>query len=481
MVSFVLALLCAPRNAPASEPESLSSLLSGERRRHPAESVGAILRALPGLSEGEREVARFLLADRIAELGLRDLAVAELRSLAGSFELAPAAFVALARLRDEAGESEALHAEARFAPWDRVADEDFDETVFRVARAAFETGRHAECRSWLQRVRPESDYFPFSRFVTAQSEYALGRTGRALEATEDLFRSPRVPLLQDRAAILAGDMLTEIGLYTDAVAVLSWPAAESAFRPRAERDAAVARTLAALETRDPAADTREAERLLDERESSIAAAVGSPAKLAARGEDLRRAWPSASLLQARRAWTAARAAEALDRMQGFGLGRVLEVLWESAPTTILYHLLFDERDVASPPPATVAAETRFFFVPEPSVAKLLAALALFDQPLAKGGCDGLAAQALRAEAARAALGRTPAPSLATLDRAARACDADGSVPLETALADALDRAVAAEALRRRRETREQRRRLAEAIAGFRFAASRRPQTAEERP
>ncbi len=482
MVSFVLALLCAPRNAPASEPESLSDLLSGDRRRHPAESVGAILRALPRLSEGEREVARFLLAGRLAELGLRDLAAAELRSLAGSFELAPAAFVALARLRDEAGESEALHAEARFAPWDRIAEGDFDETVFRVARAAFAAGRHAECRSWLQRIRPESDYLPFSFFLTAQSEYALGRVGPALEATEAVFRSPGAPLLHDRASILAGDMLTEIGLYADAVAVLSWPAAGSAFRPRAERDATVARTLAALEGRDPAADPREAERLLDERDSKIAAAVGSPAERAARAEDLRRSWPSASLVRTRRAWTAERAAEALDRIRGFGFGRVLEILWESAPPTILYRLLMDERDAASPPQAAVAAETRFFFAPEPSVAKLLAALALFDQPLATGGCSGHAARAIRAEAASVALGRTSPPNLATLDRAARACDADGIANLESALADALDRAVAAEARERRREAREQRLRLAEAIAGFRYAASRRPEAAqEERP
>jgi hypothetical protein len=274
-------------------------------------------------------------------------------------------------------------------------------------------------------------------------------------------------------------MLTEVGLYTDAVAVLSWPGPDSAFRRRAERDATIARTLAELESRDASADSTAAERLGDEHDRAVASAVDSPADLAARAEDLRRAWPPAALVRSRRRWAVERAEAAEGRLQGFGVRRVLEIVWQSLPTTILYRLWQDEREPSPRPAAKVAAETRFFFAPDPAVAKLLTALALFDGRLAGTDCAALAARALRDDAAGAAVDRSAPPSLAKLDRIARGCG--GERPqAEARLETALGGAIAAGALQSRRRSREQGLRLTEAIADLRYAASQPAPITEDR-
>ena len=70
-----------------------------------------------------------------------------------SSEVGAAAFLMLARVRDEDGENEALEAAARRAPWRSLDDESLGEAATHVARASMRSGRYADAREWLRRSR----------------------------------------------------------------------------------------------------------------------------------------------------------------------------------------------------------------------------------------------------------------------------------------------------------------------------------------
>lgn len=178
---LVFPLLSAPQE------EGLSELIERYGRSQAADSAVALTRRLPALSGTTRETARFLLAIDFAELGLGDLAVSELEALTGEPCLGPAASVALLRIRSDSGSNDAVVHEASAAPWDRMKDEDFGESLYRVARAFFLTRRYPEARDWLAHVPEASPYFLFARYLLAQTEYALGHFGRAVEAAEPIF------------------------------------------------------------------------------------------------------------------------------------------------------------------------------------------------------------------------------------------------------------------------------------------------------
>ncbi|MGH7822218.1 MAG: tetratricopeptide repeat protein, partial [Candidatus Binatia bacterium] len=339
VLDLATVLLFFPLLGGTSQPQGLSQLLDGYRERSGSETAVAILRGLSELSDDERPIARFLLAHSLAELGLPSLATRELVGLLDHPDLGGAAFLGLARLQSGRSEAAALLRHARSAAWDRMGDDEFSEAVFRVARASFFAGRYPEARSWLVRVPEGSAYFPFSRYLLAQTEYALERYGEAIEAADAVFRahSPRGPRrwLQDRTAILVGDMLTEIGLYPDAVAVLAWLRPDSPFHARAELDQNAAQSLAEIEAgasdRAIAAEER-VEAMLAEQDRAIAATTDA---LSARAADLRQNWPSDDLRRSRRRAAWATAAEAHERSRSFDWRRPIEVLWQSLPPVML--------------------------------------------------------------------------------------------------------------------------------------------------
>ena len=445
----------------------LARWLADHRDASGAETAVALVTARAELPVAEQPIADFLLATSFAELGLDALAARTLTPLVDSPELGAAAFLALARVRDESGEDDALQADARKAPWPRLDDESFGEAAIRVARACMRTGRYAEAREWLEHVPETSAAAAFARVLRVQTEYALDRPAAALEAAEHAFEIPAASRasgwLEDRTAILVGDLLTEIGLYHEAIEVLAWPAATSPFRRRAERDREIARVLDAAARRS-GTPTASADVWSADLEREIGAATGSASALAERVADLRAAWPSPVVRAERRRWAADVATSALERARPFDWRRVIEVVWRSFPPVALYELAARDRTDRAPRDSrAVTEETRFFFAPRPEVSRLLVGLALVSEMPRGDTCAERAAGAL---AVRVAASFAPAGSPVTsedLTRVAASCDrartADVGDTLERALRDAL----AAESSRRVLQIREQRLRLAEAV------------------
>src|ERR1041385_7451554 len=149
-------------------------------------------RTRPGVashSGSAAEVARFLVANDLDEMGLDETAAMLFRSLATSASLAPAAFAGLARLRDARGEDQELRLEAKDAPWQRMSAEDRAEAAYHVARACFRDRRYPETRWWADQVPASSPFYPFVRFLLAQAEYAFGENARAIDAAQPIFAS----------------------------------------------------------------------------------------------------------------------------------------------------------------------------------------------------------------------------------------------------------------------------------------------------
>jgi tetratricopeptide (TPR) repeat protein len=458
-------LLFYPLLGGTRRTDGLPQVLADYRKGSALRTTVTLLRARPNLPPVEQPIADFLLATNFAELGLDSLAARNLAALVDSPALGAGAFLALARVREEAGEDEALAADAQRAPWARLDDESLGEAAVHVARACMRLGRYTEAREWLQSVPGESTSFAFSRVLLVQTEYALGRPAAALEVAEGAFdRTPRSRArrwLDDRTAVLVGDMLTEIGLYHDAIDVLAWPAPASPFHRRAERDRDLARMLEAAST--GSAVTADPSSADVERE--IAVAAGSESAIAERAAELRAAWPSPVIRAERRRWAARVAAEAFERARPFGWRRALEVAWRSFPPVALYELAKRRRTEAEPKDhRTVGDEARFFFAPRPDVSRLLVGLALVsDTPPGQTCADRAATAVATRVAGSCAPGGSPVTS-EELASVAAGCDRTDATPVREALERALRDAIAAESSRRVLEIREQRLRVAEAIA-----------------
>jgi tetratricopeptide (TPR) repeat protein len=467
-LDLATALLCLPLLGGTYQPESFSQLLDGYRERSAADTAVATLRGLSEFTLNERPIANFLLANDLAELGLSDLAAAEFGALLDHPHLAPAAFLGLARLQTDPSGAATLLREARRAPWGRMDGDDFAEAAFRVARASFVAGRYPEARSWLTQIPESSAYFPFSRYLLAQTEYALDRYGKAIEAADTVFqvRSPggSSRWLQDRTAILVGDMLTEIGLYPDAIGVLDWPEADSPFRGRAELDAGSARSLAEIEAgasdREAAAE-ESVEETLTGQDLAIAAAAN---QLSARASDLVRTWPPRELGRARRRAAWAAAAKAHERSRGFDWRRPLEILWYSFPPVILARILGRPPERRADVESTVGADTRFFFTPEGEVAKLLTAVALASEAPRGDGCAERAARHLRLRAAGALAGFADPVASEEIRAIATGCGGEDSPDPLPALSEKLRTALAVEASRLRRDVRSRQALFTQAVA-----------------
>jgi hypothetical protein len=471
-VLLVLPLLAASSASPLRDLRVEAAAFS---RQTATESAVAMLRALPRLEGADRDVARFLLATALAELGLATPALALHRALlASSAALAPAAFVATSRIRTEDEPSDALLRGARTAPWERMDDDDFAEAAYRVARSAFRAKRYVEARLWAREVRSGTPWYPFARYLLAQSEYALGRYGRALEAAEPIF-STREPAdaiapLRDRTAVLLGDMLIEIGLYEHAIGMLSWPGPESAWRSRARRDLLVARGLAELErTRfeEGEALTARAGRALDGIAAEIEGAVASKDAVASRARELRRAWPPRAVFEARRRWAANHALAALDEAHASFFGRMLLAVRESFPPVLLYRLARREPE-PSGRVARLDAPTRFFFTPRPEVSRLLTAIALLEEKRTGAGCVANAAAAMRQEIAAFLVMERPEPTFDELLRLGTACSVEPREALPGIARKRLHEALAEDARARRRELKSHRYALDEALARSRL-------------
>jgi tetratricopeptide (TPR) repeat protein len=462
-------LLFFPLLGGARQSLGLSQIVQEYGDRRAAQTAAALLRAMPTFSPADQPTAGFLLGNDFAELGLHELARRQFLALLDSPNLGGAAFVAMARLYDDTQDGgEALRAQAKHARWESMRDEDLAEAAYRVARACMRAGRHSEARDWLARISEDSPYFPPSRVLLLQTEYALGRTGAALDAADAVFRMRARTMterwLQDRTAILTGDMLTEIGLYPYAAGVLEWPSVTSPFHARAERDRLVAHALltGAPETTTELAAAEQSRR---RSESEIERAVSSGEDRAARARELERVWPSARLSRERRRWAAGIAGAACDQVRGFDWRRPLEIVWRSLPPVVVYEMLRRKPTRAvSLDARPVTSEARFFFTPRPEIARLLVAVALASEPAPGDDCATRSANALALRAA-GSLGAAESP--ATLDELrgiAAQCERTDSRALRVLLEAKLQDAIAAEASRRVLEIREQRYVLSEAIA-----------------
>lgn len=474
-MDFATILFLLPlRFAPAGE--SVSRPLNDFVQSDPADSATTLLGLLSTVSGPERNAALLLLAEDLAEMGLQDSSTSLLLPLSLSpSPFAPAAFVALTRLRLETGEEESLFREAKLAPWDRLNDEDFAESLYRVGRACLRTNRFPEAREWLAQVPSDSAFYPYSRYLLAQAEYALGRYARAVEAAQPIFSS-RFPEsfiepLRERAAVLLAEMFIEIGLYETADQLLTSASTEGPFRTRAARDRMLARGLARLSAAREGAEAENAHeivsrasRSLEDIEREIESATGSPDALSTRAEELKRAWPSTKVRSERRRWTARRAADALEEARGWGIRRLFRLVWQAFPPAILYRLASRAIEPAPPPPASLRAEGRFFFAPNAEVGKVLVAIALLSVPEGERNCAAQAARALRSRVAAALLGRRSAPTTADLSTLATACGEGGIEGLAAEADEALRSAISAEALRRRRELRARLLAIDEAVA-----------------
>jgi tetratricopeptide (TPR) repeat protein len=460
IVAFLLLLISSP------EERVLRSLLDEHAERASASrSAVALLRILPELDGRENEAARLLLADDLAEMALVPAAQAEYRRLLDSPASAAAASVALARLYGDAEEPELLRGLAGVVPWRSLDDRDFAETAFRLGRACHLAGRRAEAREWLAEIPRESDYHPFARYLAAQVAYADGRYAEAVAAASDVLeREGSSDVLRDRAAILLGDMLTEIGQYDKALGFFSRTSAESPYRDRAERDRRIAQELRdalGASRRSIPARMGEVEKDLRSREEEILAAARPGAGLEETLEDLKRSWPSRELAAMRRRWTQRRAAEALEGGIAGTIGRLLSAAWETLPPVMALGLARSDPDEARPVPEMSPA-ARFFFVPTPRTARLLVAAALTAERREED-CAGGAAATLRDRAVRAHLGLAPMPSGEEVAEIAAGCGREETVDLRSAIDERLRAELGSEARAQARLVEAQRHFLDQAV------------------
>lgn len=387
---------------------------------------------LPKLRGMEHAVGRFLIANGLAELGFHELAVRELQKLQLLETLGPAASVALCRLHSDRGDDDALFQAAMRADWGRLAADDRAEIAYRAARAAVDLRRHGQALFWLERVSPDSSYAPFSTYLLAQTHAATGQYPKAVDAAQQVLqersRSQVIRHLQDRTAIFLGDLFTEIGLYREAVAVLRWPASDSPFAARAQRDRMVAsglRSLALgkLDDAKPLIDQLHAflQKLASEVQDSVASNEG----VAMRAVELRRVWPPKYLVFARRDWAAHRAAELLASFDGASRSGRLTTLWDRLNTPIRLPWLNGRRERPNPWLPKRDQRHRFFFPPSPPLSNLLVGLALLEnRPTAFGDdCGTIAAMALRRRIASALFGEAPTPSEEELRSLTATCEA----------------------------------------------------------
>ncbi|MGH7806156.1 MAG: tetratricopeptide repeat protein [Candidatus Binatia bacterium] len=442
-----------------------------------------LLRHAAPLNPVETSVVRFLTANDLAALGLEATAIEVFRDLVRHPRLGGAAFVGLARLRDERREHSTLKLEAERAPWEWMEPDDAVEAAYRVARACVATERFADARVWLSRVPPESPYAPYAHYVLAQAEYGLGNYGAAVEAARPIFdlpgSEPTISALRDRTAVLLGDMFIEIGLYGYAEDLLRWPAPSSPFYGRARRDLALSRALSAIAGGEIGTGNREIDRVDGELETA-ADGIGTKAdtqqEAALLGANLAVAWPSRALLDARRRWAASRALEALDAARGASFGRLFQAAFESLPPVFLYRLATRPSPPPPPPSPTVGREAAFLFPPERELSRALVALAVAEERAGDRSCPDAAARALRSRVTVSLLGESKEPTLGEVSEIARGC---GRGPVGEVAARARAHLLAeipAETRRRQRRIREQRYRVDDAIARFRLSRSDEIQT-----
>lgn len=449
----------------------LPRLLDEYAERSAAHTVGNLLLMERDAADLDREIVRFLLGRDLAELGLPDAGVRQLRGLLGSSTIAGGAFLALARIHNETGAADALVRDSRTAPWSQIEGEDLAETIFLVARACMATGRHPEARDWLSRIPAQSSFFPYSRYLLAQTEYALGRSSAALDAAAEVFRDRARKAserwLQERTALLVADMLIDLGLFGHAIDVLEWPSARSPFRGRAERDTAIARALMdAADGREP--DDPGLDRAADDRDRDLVAAVSPRSETMARAAELERVWPPRPMRRARRLAAARTARSALDRVHGFGWRRIAQVVWRSLPTTALYDLVRSSSRGAAESAPHLDVKSRHFFTPEREVAKLLVTIALVSEAPTGAACEERFARALAERQAAALLDRANDPTGEELYGIAANCRDDPRSRRLPELREKLYQAIDAQAARLRREVREQRYRVEEAVMASRL-------------
>ncbi len=476
-------LLLLPLSSWASPEEDLVRVIEGYRERSASDSVVTLLRRAAPLNPVETSVVRFLTANDLAELGLEGTAIEGFRDLVRHPRLGGAAFVGLARLRDERGEHSTLRLEAERAPWEWMEPDDAVEAAYRVARACVSTERFSDARAWLARVPPESPFAPYAQYVLTQAEYGLGNYGAAVEAARPIFDLPgseaTVSALRDRTAVLLGDMFIEIGLYGYAEDMLRWPAPSSPFYGRARRDLALARALAAIAGGELAAGNREVDRVDGELETAadgIGMMADTQQEAALLGANLAVAWPPRTILDGRRRWAASRALETLDAARGASFGRLFQAAFESLPPVFLYRLATRPSSPPPPPSPSVGREAAYLFPPDRELARALVALAVAEEKSGKRDCPNAAARALRARATVSLLGESKDPPLSEVSTIARGCGRGPHGDVASRARAHLLAEIPSETRRRQRKIREQRYRVDDAIARFRLARSDEIQT-----
>ncbi|MEA2624687.1 MAG: hypothetical protein QOD06_732 [Candidatus Binatota bacterium] len=449
-------------------------MVEGYADREPAISA---VDGLQGIARRGREgeVTRFLVANDVDELGLPDAAATLFRSIPGHDRFAGAAFLGTLRALEAAGRRRSMLEAARSAPWETLEDEDFAEAAYRVARAALVEGRTADARSWAESVPDGSEFHPYARMLAMQAASAAGRDELALEAARALFGSRGSTVLRERAALSLGELLIDAGRYAEAERLLAWPAI-GPFAPAAGRAGGVAISLAAIE--DGRLDTADesaaaVEHSLRDLAAEVEASVGTPDARAARTAALRRVWPPRALVRSRRQWAARHAARAAAET-GSWFTTLTRVLWHSLPPVALWNLATAPAAArpgdAGTNDAALGRGDRFFFAPDPAVARALAALALAGQGPASEPCE---ARALRATAAASLLGERPPPDPPELARLASGCARTSSAGLASRARAALDHALEESARRSARRLREQAYRVVRAVAEARVRAGER--------
>jgi tetratricopeptide (TPR) repeat protein len=415
----------------------------------------------PGrLAPFEEDAARFLAATALAELGFDEQAIEELKPLLGGDSgrlggaLAGAARVASARIHARRGEHREVLALARAAPWEDLFREDAEELAYRAGVAAFRLGRYAEVARWVERVSEGSPYSAYGAILAAQADFALGRYGRAAAAISAAAQTARGAaegdLLRQRAALLAGELYTELGSYDLAVAALARAVLRGPYGVRARRDLLVAQALGRLARGDLEGGQRLVAELRAHFEglaAEIGASVASDKDVAERARELRRLWPVRSTVYRRRAW----AEERLEAALGSGNGRLWSpggfagtIVFVKVPAAFGWLWGDGKRPGGEVPGARPPRAARFFFPPDPRTAEILEALALLEEAPARWGddCSIRAAIAIRRRIAVWRLGETQRPQLEELRELVGRCDEvlpDGGVRrrAEAALGEAI--------------------------------------------
>ena len=391
-------------------------------------SLVELLPLLPSLEGGEQAVARFLVAAALDELGLSNRAKVELEKIREEPALSAAASVALARIHSSLGADAELLELAAGTPWDALRPEDAAEIAYRAAKAAYRQERFGEVESWLERTA-NSSFSPFAAYLRAQTAFATGDTPGAIASARPLIERSTsdavIETLRDRAAILLGDLYTELGRYGEAVGALSIPDERSPFAARARRDLLVAEGLQQLTAGEFTGAGPVVDRLhayLASLISELGASVDSKEAVEERLRELRGSWPSRFATYGRRDWTVARARQALDAL-GFedpsrpgGLYQV----FLSMPVRLRLRGDRWEKDPWVPDRERTA---RFFFPPSGDIARWLRAVGLLeDRPVIHGtACPVRAATGIRRSVALWLLEATPPPNLDEIAALASGC------------------------------------------------------------